>query len=161
VTDSTIGSFWDVTCGTTAAWIPFQGYCSRDATPISRTTGERKMTYDLWSYRETAGLPAEGLDLTGYKVEASDGGVGKVDEASHETGASRLVVDTGPWIFGKKVMLPAAMIEQIDPDEQKIYLACTREQIENSPEYDPERHRQDPAYRDQLGKYYADYFPGP
>ena len=48
-------------------------------------------------------------DLTGFSVEALDGSIGKIDEASNEVGASYLVVDTGPWIFGKKVMLPAGV----------------------------------------------------
>jgi hypothetical protein len=28
--------------------------------------------------------------------------IGKIDEATNEAAASQLVVDTGPWIFGKK-----------------------------------------------------------
>ena len=45
-------------------------------------------------------------DLTGYEVEATDGGIGSVDEATNDVGGSYIVVDTGPWIFGKKVLLP-------------------------------------------------------
>ncbi|MBD0291736.1 MAG: PRC-barrel domain containing protein, partial [Thermoleophilia bacterium] len=46
-------------------------------------------------------------DVVGFSVEATDGGIGKVDEATYDVGQSYLVVDTGPWIFGKKVLLPA------------------------------------------------------
>lgn len=61
----------------------------------------------LWAYRQVgnAGL-STGRDTVGYGVEALDGNIGKIDEASDETGASYVVVDTGPWIFGKKVVLP-------------------------------------------------------
>ena len=46
---------------------------------------------------------------TGFGVEAIDGSIGKVDEATYDTDSSSIVVDTGPWIFGRKVMLPAGV----------------------------------------------------
>jgi hypothetical protein len=30
------------------------------------------------------------------------------------------VVDTGPWIFGRKVLLPAGVVERIDTVEHKV-----------------------------------------
>ena len=73
---------------------------------------------DMWSYRadderDDTGNGGSG-DLTGYSVEALDGSIGKVDEATHVTGRSSIVVDTGPWIFGKKVLLPAGVIDRIE-----------------------------------------------
>ena len=56
---------------------------------------------DLWVYPAPAGSTA---DITGYKVEAIDGSIGKIDQATYETDASYVVVDTGPWIFGTKVV---------------------------------------------------------
>ncbi len=53
-------------------------------------------TTDMWSYRNSA---LTTRDLTGYKVEALDGDIGKIDEATNEVGGSFVVVDTGPWIF--------------------------------------------------------------
>ena len=64
-------------------------------------------TQGVWAYPETAGIQG---DLTGYKVEAIDGDIGKIDEASNEVGSACIVVDTGPWIFGKKVMIPAGIV---------------------------------------------------
>ena len=61
--------------------------------------------WDPWSYREKSGMTAQGgVNLVGHNVEATDGGIGKVDEATNEVGSSYIVVDTGPWIFGKKVL---------------------------------------------------------
>ncbi len=57
--------------------------------------------------------------MKGFKVEATDGDIGKVDEATYEVGSSYIVVDTGPWIFGRKVVLPAGMIERIDLDKKR------------------------------------------
>jgi hypothetical protein len=108
-------------------------------------------TVDIWTYREQA-LGAR--NLTGYSVEALDGGIGKIDESSNDVGASFVVVDTGPWIFGKKVMLPAGVIGRVDDAEENVYVNRTKDQIKNSPEFDPDRYR-DAAYRDQLGTYYG------
>jgi hypothetical protein len=46
--------------------------------------------------------PGTPVDLVGYRVEATDGRIGSVDEASDDTDARWLVVDTGPWIFGRR-----------------------------------------------------------
>jgi hypothetical protein len=54
-------------------------------------------TADVWVYRERSWMQN---DLSGFSVEALDGSIGKVDEASNDVGASYLIVDTGPWIFG-------------------------------------------------------------
>ena len=48
--------------------------------------------------------------LVGYDVEATDGHIGKIDEASTETDRNYLVVDTGFWIFGKKRLVPAGVV---------------------------------------------------
>ncbi|PSK65525.1 hypothetical protein B0E53_02529 [Micromonospora sp. MH33] len=111
--------------------------------------------FDPWSYRDEAGVT--GVDLVGYKVEATDGGIGKVDRASHEVNSSFLVVDTGPWIFGKKVMLPAGTVNHVDHDERKVYVDRSKDQIKAAPEYD-ESTDTDPAYRDKLGGYYDDTY---
>jgi hypothetical protein len=73
--------------------------------------------WDPWSYREQSGMTAQGsANLVGYSVEAADGGIGKVDEATNEVGSSYIVVDTGPWIFGKKVLCrPAPSIGSTPP----------------------------------------------
>ncbi len=46
---------------------------------------------------------------------------------------SYLVVDTGPWIFGKKVLLPASVIQRIDLDDKKVYVRLTKDQIKAAP----------------------------
>ncbi|MGW5399408.1 PRC-barrel domain-containing protein [Streptomyces sp. NPDC003952] len=111
------------------------------------------MTENFWGYRESAGRLA-GADLTGYKVEASDGSIGKVDKHSDEVGSSYIVVDTGPWIFGKEVLLPAGTITRIDANDEKIYVDRTKEQIKNAPEFDKDKHLHDTDYHRQVGGYY-------
>jgi hypothetical protein len=108
-------------------------------------------TVEIWTYREQS---YGTIDFTGYKVEAVDGDIGKVDEASNDVGSSYIVVDTGPWIFGKKVMLPAGVINDVDVDTETIFVNRTKEQIKNSPEFDPDRYRDD-TYRGEVGGYYT------
>ena len=108
-------------------------------------------TVEMWSFT-VATQP--NLDLTGFKVEATDGEIGKVDEATYEAGNSFLVVDTGPWIFGKKVLLPAGLIRDIEPDTETIFVSRTKDEIKNAPEFDEKRFR-DARYRDELGTYYG------
>jgi len=93
-------------------------------------------------------------DLAGYQVEATDGRIGKVDEATYEVGGAYLVVDTGPWIFGRKVLLPAGTVDRIDHGDRTVYVDRTKEQIKNSPEYDKETFDTS-DYREQVGSYYT------
>ncbi|MCT4351789.1 PRC-barrel domain-containing protein [Streptomyces sp. Je 1-79] len=112
------------------------------------------MTEHVWSYTSTSGHLA-GADLTGYKVEATDGSIGKVDKHSDEVGDAYLVVDTGVWIFGKEVLLPASTVTRIVPEDAKIFVDRTKEQIKDAPEFHREKHLDDPGYRDELGTYYG------
>jgi hypothetical protein len=104
---------------------------------------------DLWTFTN---LPGTREALVGCDVEARDGSIGKVDEATPETGRANIVVDTGPWILGRKVVIPAGTIERIDVDDKKIFVGLTKDQIKDSPEYDPDRFDED--YRMRLGTYY-------
>ncbi|MEU8461749.1 PRC-barrel domain-containing protein [Streptomyces sp. NPDC029003] len=108
----------------------------------------------MWSYTSDSHY-SPGTRLTGFKVEASDGHIGKVDEATEDVGSSYIVVDTGPWIFGKEVLLPAGTIVRVDVKEEKILVNRTKEQIKNAPEYKKDEHRGDAGYRDQVGTYYG------
>jgi hypothetical protein len=110
---------------------------------------------DLWTYRDTAlGSPTSGTEVVGYDVEALDGSIGKIDEATYDAGAAYVVVDTGPWIFGKKVMLPAGVIREADHDEEKVFVNRTKDQIKNAPEFE-ETFTGDADYRSRLGTYYG------
>jgi hypothetical protein len=108
---------------------------------------------DIWTFR----TPVVDVDLTGFTVEAVDGEIGKIDEASYETGSANIVVDTGPWIFGKKVMLPGWTIESVDQDEGKVRVDRTKDEISAAPEFDPSGYA-DQEFRLRLANYYADFY---
>jgi hypothetical protein len=105
------------------------------------------MDNELWTYPETVGR----LDVTGFEVEAADGSIGKVDESTNEAAGSYLVVDTGVWIFGKKVILPAGLVERVDRDEEKLYIAPTKDEIKDAPEFDDDASED---YRSAVNDYY-------
>jgi hypothetical protein len=112
---------------------------------------------DLWTYADQGAFiadPGTSVDMSGFNVEALDGGLGKVDEATYEVGASYIVVDTGPWIFGKKVMLPAGVVDRIDLDDETVFVRRTKDQIKDAPEMDESAYGND-TYRSELGDYYG------
>jgi hypothetical protein len=108
-------------------------------------------TVEMWTY--TIDTPPN-IDLTGFKVEAMDGDIGKVDEATNDVGSSFIVVDTGPWIFGKKVMIPAGVVRDLDPDTETIFVNRSKDEIKDAPEFDEQTYREQ-SYRDELGGYYG------
>jgi hypothetical protein len=107
------------------------------------------METNLWTYPETVGR----LDLTGFGVEATDGSIGKVDEATRDADASFLVVDTGPSLFRKRVLLPAGLVKRVDRDEETIYVSRTKDEIKQSPEFDNANYQGD-EYRADVSDYY-------
>ena len=110
-----------------------------------------QVTTDIWTFSEPS---VDATNLIGFSVEATDGGIGKIDEATGETGRSHLIVDTGPWIFGKKVLLPAVVVDRVDFDAETVFVSRTKDEIKNAPEFDRDELRDDEAYRGSVGTYY-------
>ena len=104
-----------------------------------------------WTYRDE--LSSGQRDLVGYDVEATDGSIGKIDEVSEEAGAAYVVVDTGFWIFGKKRLVPAGVIERINVDSRTVHVGMTKDQIKSAPDFD-DTHRDD---RSPYDTYYSAY----
>ena len=113
------------------------------------------MQNQMWTYREDLWLTT---DLNGFKVEALDGEIGSVDEKTNDVGSSYIVVDTGPWIFGKKVLLPAGVIDRVDLENRRLFVNRMKDEIQNAPEFDETRYT-DPAYRNEIVSYYESRTP--
>jgi len=105
---------------------------------------------DLWAYADPS---IAAIDLHGYSIEARDGAIGRIDRVSDEFDARYVVVDTGPWLLGKKVLLPAGVIERIDPDTETVLVDRTKDEIRNAPPFD-ESTQPGELYRTELGDYY-------
>ena len=112
------------------------------------------MSNDVWTYREATVVATE-IDVSGYDVEATDGSIGKVDEATYETGRSYLVVDTGPWILGHKVVLPAGLVGRVDRENETVHVTCTKEHVRESPDFESGQNEDDVAFIRLIEQYYA------
>jgi hypothetical protein len=123
---------------------------SGDEEPERNEEVRQMAAAQIWTYRRVE----TDVDLTGYDVEAVDGSIGTIEDAMSEAGQNYLVVDTGPWIFGRRVLLPAGLVDRIDTADEKVFVDRSREEIKNAPEYDRERGPTD-LYRERVGSYYA------
>ena len=112
--------------------------------------------WDPWTHHGDIGLSGTGTwaDLVGYDVEAIDGHIGTIDEATYEVGSSYVVVDTGPWILGSKVMLPAGTLSRLDRSSRRAYVARSKDEIKSAPKFDKDAYR-DRGFRDLVGEYYG------
>jgi hypothetical protein len=75
--------------------------------------------------------------IRGYAIAARDGRLGTVcdflfDDASWLI--RWLVVDTGNWLPGRKVLLPPSVLGHPDSMEQAFSVRLTRQQVEDSPD---------------------------
>ena len=76
------------------------------------------MAFQPWQYRTESAFTSDDADLTGFSIVAVDGDIGHVDEVTNEQ-LGTLVVDTGPWIFGRTVMLPAVWSNGSTPPRRR------------------------------------------
>jgi hypothetical protein len=119
---------------------------------MSPEGGATMLYAEIWTFQ--LGPSVKLRDLEGFEVQATDGSIGKVDRATDEAGGSFIVVDTGPWIFGRKVVIPAGAIERVDVDNRVVRVAMTKDEIKRSPVFDAER-GWDEDYRRQFDTYFG------
>lgn len=75
----------------------------------------------------------------GYKIQAKDGELGDVDDFffdDDEWATRYLVVETAPWIFGKKVLISVLALGVPDREERRFPVELTRQQVKDSPDID-------------------------
>ncbi len=107
---------------------------------------------DLWSFRDDVG--ADRADLDGLTVEAVDGSVGSVQDVISDIDGAYLLIDTGPPILGKTVLLPAGLVTAIDVDNESLAVDRTKDEIKGAPDFDAGLGK-DPAYRDAIARHYG------
>jgi len=96
-------------------------------------------------------------DLRGCRILATDGAVGALiefyfDDASWQV--RYLVVDTGNWLSGRRVLISPSSIRSLDPRAHTVTVALTQDQIRYGPDIDTDKpvSRQHEA---ELAKYYG------
>lgn len=80
--------------------------------------------------------------LTGYRIHATDGELGKVAEFYFDDRDWRiryLVVSTGGWLSGREVLISTAALKAPDWKSKTLPVALTLEQVRNSPDIDTKK----------------------
>ncbi len=80
--------------------------------------------------------------LRGFTIRANDGHIGKVHTLlfdAHTWAIRYLVVDTGSWLPGRKVLIAATSLGRPRWLERVFPVALTREQVRNAPEIDADK----------------------
>ena len=80
--------------------------------------------------------------LLGYTVCATDGNIGSVHDFYFDDDnwfIRYLVVDTGHWLPGRKVLVPPGVLGQLNWTASTFPLALTRKQVEKSPDIDTDK----------------------
>jgi hypothetical protein len=80
--------------------------------------------------------------INGYAIAASDGQLGTVSDFLFDDASwlvRWLVVDTGNWLSGRKVLLPPSVLGQLDAKEHEFSVKLTIQQVKDSPDIDTQR----------------------
>jgi hypothetical protein len=115
-------------------------------------------------------------EVRGYKLEASDGDVGKCKDFlfddQHWT-IRYLVADTGGWLSGRKVLISPISLNRPDWDSRRLHTRLGKSRIESAPpldadapvsrqyEIDYHAHFGWPVYWQDTGVWAAGAFPQP
>ena len=104
-------------------------------------------------------------DLKVFSIRATDGAIGSAEWLFFDDqvwGIRYLIVDTGKWLTGRRVLIVPSLIESIDRAAQRVAVRLTRDDVRNSPDVDSDQ----PVSRQQeiaLHSYYGlpAYWTGP
>ncbi len=88
-------------------------------------------------------------DVYGLTVEAVDGDAGRVHNLffdDQQWVVRYVVVDTGGWLGGRRVLLSPVAIKGVLRDDGEMEVALTKSQVEHSPDIDLDK----PVSRQQI-----------
>jgi hypothetical protein len=97
-------------------------------------------------------------EVTGYNIRAMDGGIGTVSDFAIDDeiwSVRYMIVDTGNWMPGKKVLVSPEWIDQVTWDEAKVNVHLSQIVIRNAPEFDPDEIFIPNEYESELLRYYG------
>jgi hypothetical protein len=80
--------------------------------------------------------------LHGYTIHATDGDMGHVDQFyfDDDTWTVRyIIVKTGKFFFGHKVLVSPISLEKLDLENKKLFVNLTMEQVKHSPDINTEK----------------------
>ena len=97
-----------------------------------------------------------GSALKGYAIEASDGRIGTVGDFLFDDRTWKvrwLVVDTGTWLTGRKVLVHPSAIGRADYERRELSVSLTKSQVKGSPDI-----LQDQPVSQQMERRLYDYY---
>lgn len=103
--------------------------------------------------------------LLGFHLSAMDGDIGRVHDVFFDTWrwtVRYLVVDTGGWLSGRRVLISPIAITRVDWDSGSIEVRLSRRQVQNAPDVDVDRplsRQHEIAFFRHFG--WRHYWPGP
>src|SRR5207302_1701087 len=102
----------------------------------SPSAGFKQMLGPVLLFREEHTMLHSTSNLFGRTLLAEDGEIGKVDEMYFDTNTwtvRYLVVRTGNWLNGRRVLLSPSVVRRIDPEGNQVVVGLSREQVRQSP----------------------------
>ena len=81
-------------------------------------------------------------DLKGFSLVAGSDEIGHLHELyfdDHLWVVRHLVVDTGGWMSGRRVLVSPHAVQSIDVEQRQLQVSLTRQQVENAPDADTDR----------------------
>jgi PRC-barrel domain len=101
-------------------------------------------------------------ELRKAAIHATDGDIGHVDDIYFETGSWNvryLVVDTGKWLPGRRVLISPESVAGGNLRTKDIHLNLTKDQIRNSPDVSTDRPISEQVHADLSAYYGWTYMP--
>lgn len=80
-------------------------------------------------------------EVAGYHLHATDGDLGRVHDfmiADEDWAIRYIIVETGHWWAGKKVLVPTQWIREVNWEQSKVYVDVSQAAIKAAPEYSDE-----------------------
>jgi sporulation protein YlmC with PRC-barrel domain len=96
-------------------------------------------------------------EVEGYHVAATDGEIGHVEDFfidDKDWAIQLLGIDTRNWLPGRKVVISPRWLHGIDWTRRKVQVDLTRQEVKDSPEYDPALVPEE-TYLEQLAAHYG------
>jgi PRC-barrel domain protein len=78
-------------------------------------------------------------EMLEYSILATNGEIGHITDillGDSDLKARYLVIDTGGWLSGRKVLLSTAWLTTVSPERKMIVVNIDKKRIEDSPPYD-------------------------
>lgn len=145
--------YWDT------GYFPLSGAIAEPFVAPLYTAGSKPENHEPAVPEALAGDPhlRSARAVTGYHIHATDGEIGHVEDfiINDEGWSIRYVsVDTKNWWPGKRVLISPCAVREIDWNDGMMHLDISRQQVKDSPPYDPSM-TVDEVYDRQLTDYYS------